>query len=134
MGNPKSVIPKIQLLRTIKRFLADKDRAISVQLFSELAGISKTHLLDVFENESEPMTEFVQRRVSKAYTEYKNGEVAIMQNRDNTRFVQYRKEAQPQYERSTGLHLVNGQIKIKLGVKAKYDYDDLTLDEQLKGR
>ena len=33
-----------------------------------------------------------------------------------------------------GLKLENGQFKVNLGVKPKYDYSDLTLDEQLKGR
>jgi hypothetical protein len=57
-----------------------------------------------------------------------------MQNRDNTRFVQYRKEAKPQFEKTTKLELVDGRIQIKLGIKPKYEYNDLTLDEQLKGR
>ena len=87
----------------------------------------------VFIDETEPMTEYVQRRVSKAYQEWIKGEVAIMQNRDTSLFVQYRKEAKPILHKSSKLTLINGEIKINMGIKPKYDYSDLTLDEQLKG-
>ena len=133
MDKAKYSMPKSQLKAVVKRFLKDKDRGISVQLFADLAGISKGHLMDVFYYESEPMTEMVQRRVSKAYVEWRDGEVAIMQNRDNTKFVQYRKEAKPVMERTTALQFVNGSIKIKMGVAHKYDYQVNDLDEQLKG-
>lgn len=124
--------PKAQLKKIMKRFLADPNRGISHTLFSELAGISRKHLLDVFDYETEPLTEYMQRRVSKAYTAWCNGEVAIMQNRDASRFVEYRKEAKPVLQKTTRLQLVNGEIKISVGVKPKYDYGKTTLDEQLK--
>jgi len=130
----KSVIPKMELKRIMKRFMQDKDRGISIPLFADLAGVSIAHIRDVFLDESEPLTEYMQRRVSKAYIEWKNGEIAVMQNRDNTRFVQYRKEAKPDMTKTTGLHLVNGEIKIKVGITNRSDYSVLTLDEQLKGR
>jgi hypothetical protein len=78
------------------------------------------------------MTEMVQYRVSKAYTEWKNGEVVIMQNRDRTKYVDYRKEAKPVLERGFNLQVQDGQIKIKLGIQKKYDYARQTLDEQLE--
>ena len=128
----KPTIPKTTLRRAIKRFLQDKNRGISIDLFAQLAGISTSHLKDVFLYESEPMTEYIQRRVSKAYTEWVNGEVAIMQNRDNTKFVQYRKEATPVLQKTTNLQVVNGKITLKIGIKPKYDYLTATLDEQLE--
>ena len=130
----RATLPRSELRRIIKRFLQDKDRGISIPLFADLAGISLSHLQDVFMNETEPLTEYVQRRVSKAYNEWKDGEVAIMQNRDTSKFVQYRKDPKPRMTRSTGLQVVNGEIKIKVGISNRYDYSDLTLDEQLKGR
>ncbi len=134
MATQLEIHPRSELRRIIKRFLKDKERGISIPLFADLAGISVAHLRDVFINESEPMTEYVQRRVSKAYQEWIRGEVAIMQNRDCSLFVQYRKEAKPVLHRSSKLTLVNGEIKINMGIKPKYDYSDLTLDEQLKGK
>ena len=133
MAIPLEIHPKTELRRIIKRFLQDKNRGISIPLFAELAGLSTSHIRDVFLNESEPMTEYVQRRVSKAYQEWIKGEVAIMQNRDTSLFVQYRKEAKPILHKSSKLTLINGEIKINMGIKPKYDYSDLTLVEQLKG-
>ncbi len=124
-------LSKAELKRIMRRFLVDQNRGISIPLFSDLCGVSVTQLRDVFLKESEPLTEYVQRRVSKAYHEWKDGEVAIMQNRDTSKFVQYRKESKPVFKRTTGLQVVNGEIKIKLGISNKYDYSGSTLDEQL---
>jgi len=55
-----------------------------------------------------------------------------MKNRDNTKFVQYRKDARPVVERKNQLEVVNGQIKLKIGLVNKYDYSQQTLDEQLE--
>ena len=127
----KPTIPKRDLKIIMQRFLSDKVRGISIPLFADLCGVSINQIRDVFLNNTEPLSEYVQRRVSKAYNEWKNGEVAIMQNRDTSKFVQYRKEAKPALEKVTKLQVVNGEIKIKLGINKKYDYSDSTLDEQL---
>jgi len=129
-----SILPKAQLLKEIKRFAKDKNRGISLHLFADLCGISFSLFRDVFIHELDPMTENTQIRVSRAYAAYKRGEVAVMQNRDNTRFVQFRKEAKPVYERSTGLQVVDGQIKIKVGIRNAADYSGSHLDEQLGGK
>jgi AraC-like DNA-binding protein len=125
-------LPKTVLRKAMYRFLKDKQRGISMELFAELAGVSKSHIKDVFLYETEPMTEYVQRRVSKAYTEWTNGEVAIMQNRDNSKFVQYRKESKPVMQKKTTLQVVDGKIALKIGIAPKYDYLTATLDEQLE--
>ena len=132
MGSPKECYTKKELFVIMKRFLKDKDRGISIALFAELCGLSNTILKDVFINEEEPLTEYVQRRVNKGYREWMAGEVAIMQNRDNTKFVQYRKEAKPVLQRTNKLTVENGAVKIKLGITNKYDYSGSTLDEQLE--
>jgi hypothetical protein len=132
MENKRVTIPKRELHRIISRFLRDKDRGISVELFSDLCGLSAAHIRDVFLHDTEPMTEYVQRRVSKAYTEWKDGQIAIMQNRDNTKFYEYRKEARPALKKESKLQLVNGQFTIKMGIANRYDYFDQTLDEQLE--
>ena len=66
MATQLEIHPRSELRRIIKRFLKDKERGISIPLFADLAGLSVVHIRDVFINESEPMTEYVQRRVSKA--------------------------------------------------------------------
>ena len=128
-----TIIPQRQLLIEIKRFVKDKARGISVENFADIAGMSAKHFRDVFIEELHPMTYNVQVRVSRAYRSYQRGEIVVMQNRDNTRFAQYRKEAKPHYVRSTGLQVVDGQIKIKIGIRNAADYSQENLDEQLGG-
>lgn len=128
------VIHKKELHRIISNFINDDNRGISINLFCELAGISPNTFLDVFQRNVHPMTEYVQRKVSKAYQAWVNGEVAIMANRDHTRFVQYRKEPKPRLVRGVGLQVVDGQIRMKIGVRNKADYSNRNLDEQLRGK
>lgn len=128
----RSALPKKQLHRIIKKFLKDQNRGISHELFAELCGISRQTLWDVFVMDTMPLTEYVQFRVSKGYTSWKNGEVRVMMNRDQTRFVDYRKEAKPRLKRTMGIKLVNGEFKMDIGVKNSADYSVLDLYEQLK--
>jgi hypothetical protein len=116
----------------ITRFIKDKNRGISLNLFAELCGISKKHFFNVFVYRKDPMTEWTQIRVSKGYNEWKAGNVAVMQNRDTTRFVEYRREPKPRMVRGTGLQMVNGEIKIKVGIRNVADYSQPDLDEQLR--
>ena len=126
-------IPQKELMQIMKRFLANRKRGISKQLFCELAGISRSQLFGVFVAENLPMTIYVQKRVSKAYLEFKNGEVGVYMNRDLTKFVQYRKQAVPPLKRGNRIELVNGKIQLKIGIVNRNDYSEQTLDEQLKG-
>jgi hypothetical protein len=129
----KEVISRIELLRIIKKFLEDKNRGISQELFAELAGMSKEHLLDVFIRGVYPLSERVQRRVSRAYEHFRDGEVAIMQNKDRTKFLEYRRQPKPRMTRSMGLEVQNGAIKLRIGVKNRVDYEERDIDEQLRG-
>ena len=128
----RSALPKKQLHRIIKKFLKDENRGISHELFAELCGVSRQTLWDVFVMDNMPLSEYVQFRVSKGYTSWKNGEVRVMMNRDQTRFVDYRKEAKPRLKRTMGIKLVNGEFKMDIGVKNSADYSVLDLYEQLK--
>lgn len=129
----KEVISRIELLRIIRKFLEDKNRGISQELFAELAGMSKEHLLDVFIRGVYPLSERVQRRVSRAYEHFRDGEVAIMQNKDRTKFLEYRRQPKPRMTRSMGLEVQNGAIKLRIGVKNRVDYEERDIDEQLRG-
>ena len=46
-----TVLTKVELLRIIKRFIADENRGISLKLFAEVAGISLRTLTDTFQKE-----------------------------------------------------------------------------------
>jgi hypothetical protein len=129
----RPVLSKTELKRIIRRFFEDKERGISIPLFAELAGVSQHHLRQVFLTETEPLTEYVQRRVSKAYQEWRAGNVRVMKNRDNTRFVEYRKTPEPPIFRSTGLKVTPDGIKLRVGLVNRHDYSELDLDEALRG-
>jgi len=58
------VLPKVELKRIIRKFIQDKDRGISLDLFCEICGISQARLRDVFLNEEEPLTEFLNSSVT----------------------------------------------------------------------
>mgnify|MGYP006299198475 CR=1 FL=1 len=126
------VLTKRELLTQVKRFLKDKNRGISSSLFADLCGIHLSTLKDVFFYQTVPLTENIQRKVSKGFIAWKNGEVAIMKNKDQTKFVEYRRQPKVRAARTTGLQMVNGEIKIKVGVINRGDYSAPTLDEQLE--
>jgi len=117
----------------MQRFVADKERGISIALFAELCGISYGHFYDVFIYGREPLTENVQRRVSKAYQQWKAGNVKVMKRIDNTRYVDYRKTSQPVYMPKMGLQVTSDGIKIKVGMSNRHDYSEISLDEALRG-
>lgn len=128
----KTILKK-DLMRIMKRFLLDKDRGISVALFADLCGIHPDSLRKTFIEEEYPLTEYMQIRVSKGYEAWKRGSVAIMQNRDTSKFVEYRKEDKPRLTRGYGIQFVNGQPTLNIGVRNRNDYSGLDIDEQLRG-
>jgi hypothetical protein len=130
MVQKNAPLPKSELKRQIKKFLEDLDRGISIKSFAELCGISAQHLKDVFKYETEPLTENVQIRVNKGYDAWKRGVVKVMKRRDNTRYVDYRKEAYSPYMPSNKLVLTREGIKLKVGMANRHDYSDKNLDER----
>ena len=127
------VIPKAELHQVLKRFFDDQDRGISISLFAELAGLTKKTLIDIFYR-NHTMTQRSQVRLSKAYHAWKNGEIRVMQNRDRTRFVEYREEPKPAVVRSTKIVVDNGKLRLEISTKNPRDYSGKTLDEQQRGR
>jgi hypothetical protein len=126
-------LSKSELLKQMKRFNADKDRGISIPLFCDLAGMSVEHFRDVFINDKHPLTETVQRRVNKAYIHWKMGIVKVMKRNDNTRYVDYRREAKPPIMPNMGLKLTSEGIKLRVGMVNRHDYSETDLNEALRG-
>jgi len=126
-------LSKSELLKQMKRFNADKDRGISIPLFCDLAGMSVAHFRDVFLEDKHPLTETVQRRVNKAYIHWKMGMVRVMKRNDNTRYVDYRREAKPPIMPNMGLKLTSEGIKLRVGMVNRHDYSETDLNEALRG-
>ena len=56
-----------------------------------------------------------------------------MKRRDNTRFVEYRREPQPNIQPYTGLKMTPEGIKLRVGMVNRHDYSQPDLDEALRG-
>jgi hypothetical protein len=126
-------LTKQELFRQMKRFVKDRERGISIDLFCRLAGISTVQFYEVFVHRTYPQTEMMQLRVSKAYQQWKEGNVKVMRRKDNTRFVEYRQESQPAMMPGMGLKVTPDGIKIKVGMVNRHDYSEIDLKEALRG-
>jgi hypothetical protein len=126
-------LTKQELFRQMKRFVKDRERGISIDLFCRLAGISTVQFYEVFVHRTYPQTEMMQLRVSKAYQQWKEGNVKVMRRKDNTRYVEYRREPQPAMMPGMGLKVTPDGIKIKVGLVNRHDYSEIDLQEALRG-
>jgi hypothetical protein len=126
-------LPRRELLARMDRFFSDKNRLISLEMFADLAGISVYTLQSVFKYKSVPMSDMVQIAVSKALQEWEQGLVVVMQRKNGSRYLDYRREAKPRLKPHTGLRVVNGQIRLDIGVRNQSDYSKPSLKEQLEG-
>jgi len=129
----KTVLTKRDLYNRMDRLLADPVRPISIKLLSDLAGLSDFTIKMVFQLKKMPMSETTQIRMSKALLRLQNGEIEIVQHRDLTREVRYVKNPRPRIKRSYGLTVVDGEIKLKIGLKNRADYSEPTFEELMKG-
>lgn len=129
----KTVLTKRDLYNRMDRLLADPHRPISIKLLSDLAGLSDFTIKMVFQSKKIPMSETTQIRMSKALLRLQNGEIEIIENRDRTREVRYVKNPRLRIKRSYGLTVVDGEIKLKIGLKNRTDYSEPTFEELMKG-
>ena len=117
-------LSKQQLMKEIKLFFKDKDRGISIELFGELAGLSKLHMEEVFVRETRPLTEYTQKRVNRAYAIWKTGRVKVMRKYSGHRYVDFRKEPEIPLVPHLKIEMVNGQAKVKAGAVNRHDYSN----------
>jgi len=117
-------LSKQQLMKEIKLFFKDKDRGISIELFGELAGLSKLHMEEVFVRETRPLTEYTQKRVNRAYAIWKTGRVKVMRKYSGHRYVDFRKEPEIPLVPHLKIEMINGIAKVKLGAVNRHDYSN----------
>jgi hypothetical protein len=129
-----SILPKKVLMERIDRFLADKKRGISAALFANVAGITEDLFKKNFILKSVPMSEATQIRVSRALKQWEDGEIAVMQGMYNTRFTEYRRVPKPRMYRHLGLQVVDGRVKMDVGIRNRADYSRQRFGEQLEGK
>ena len=119
-------LSKQQLMTEIKLFFKDKDRGISIELFGELAGLSKLHMEEVFVKENRPLTEYTQRRVNRAYAIWKTGRVRVMRKHSGHRYVDFKKEPEIPLYPQLKIEMVNGQPKVTLGPVNRHEYSNIS--------
>jgi hypothetical protein len=129
-NNPLS---KTELKKQMRRFYDDKDRGISIERFCELAGISLRMFHSVFVYEEEPLSEYIQMRVNKAYAHWKEGSVRVMRDKNQKRYVEYRRVPEPPIMRQMKLQVTPEGVKVKVGLVNRHDYSNPSFDEQLRG-
>lgn len=69
-------LTKAELYERVNRFHKDPNRLLTIPLFCELSGIGKTTYRDVFLTRKVPMSQDVQRKVSRAMRLLEKGEIA----------------------------------------------------------
>ena len=126
------VIPKRELVRLMKRFQQDKNRGIPLELFCELAGIQHQTFLNAFIWECAPISELTQRKVSKAYQEWRDGQIRVLADRKRKKSIEYRPVPKPLLRRGNTLMVENGRIVLKPGIVNHADYSRPSLTEQLE--
>jgi len=127
------VLNKSEIYRRMDRFQEDDNTPWSWPMLAELAGYASGHMRDVFVYKTHTMTETMQIRVSHALAKIERGDVTVMRNRDQTRFIQYNQKPQPRMARGNRIILENGAFKVKPGIINRNDYSHITLKEQLEG-
>ena len=115
-------LTKVQLLKEIQLFIRDKDRGISIDHFAEVAGITEWHIRQVFDLQTEPLTEYGQRRVNRAYMHWKEGKLKVMVMKNRKRFVDYRKEPQPAIIPTSKLIMTDSGFKVQNKPLNRHDY------------
>ena len=119
-------------MEVMEKFFADKKRGISIRLFTELCGLTEDHLRDVFQRKNYPLTEFVQRRVNRAYEQWINGDVAVMRFRRDV-YLEFRKKPKQTMVRRNLIEFDGNQFKLNIGVRPKADdYRRDDLDAQIR--
>ena len=127
------VLPKAELYRRMDRFQADSNSPISWKFLAELVGMNENYLRQVFIDRVYPISERVQVRVSKALKQIERGDVTILRDKSNRRFMKFNNTPQPRAARGYQIKMVDGKLSVKTGIVNKNDYSKRTLKEDLEG-
>jgi len=126
------VLPKAELYRRMDRFQADSNSPISWRFLAELVGLNENYLREIFINRNYPISERVQIRVSKALKQIERGDVTIMRDKTNKRFMKFNNTPQPRAARGFQIKMIDGKLGVKTGIINKNDYSQRTLKEDLE--
>ena len=78
------------------------------------------------------MSEMVQIRMERALQSLARGELRVMQNKNRTRYIEYRKEPKPEFRPGTRLQFKGNRISLVTGLRNLNDYSQPTLKDDLE--
>lgn len=118
-------LTKEQIIERISAMYLNTKRGFTIYHFVEFADLDYAHFRRVYKQEV-PMTESVQRKLSRALTALENGEAGPRRDIAGRKSLGYhRKEEQrPTMTRSMGLQNVGGEIKMRVGIVNKYSFNN----------
>jgi hypothetical protein len=125
--------PKKELLEWYRRFLADKDRGIGMDLLTDFTGVSRKTFEEVIKRGNRPMQDWLQSSLSKFAHEWEAGMIEVYQRPNRTKAIRYRREPVLDMRPSVGLQVVDGEIRLNVGMRNRAQYMTPTLKEQLDG-
>ena len=125
--------PKQEIKEWMARFWADKSRGIAVLPLCDFLNISTTNFWDTVLRSKAPMSNTMQATMSKFIHEWETGRIETVPNRYGGMKLQYRRVAKPELAPSMGLRVVDGQIRLNMGLRNRRVYAGPTLKEQLNG-
>ena len=128
------VMSKAEIYRRMERYLEEEDRIMSVKFLAELAGLSERLIFGIFVGGTHTMSEETQVRMSRALERLERGDVTVMRNRNQTKYLQYNSTPKPRVVRGYGLKLDAGKISLKIGLKNRADFSKRTFKEQMEGK
>lgn len=126
------VLSKAELFRRMDRFQADSYSPISWRFLGELTGYNPAYLKTIFVTRENTLTENVQIRVSKALKQIENGDVTIMRDKTNKRFMKFNNKPEPRLAKSYKIKLIDGKLGLKIGIINKSDYSQPSLQEEME--
>jgi|APGre2960657404_1045060.scaffolds.fasta_scaffold153811_3 hypothetical protein len=129
-----AVYSKRELRERLRRFIEDRNRGISILMFSELAGVGPEYLRNVVTKGEGDFSEVHQIRLSRTLQAWERGEIAVMQGRNQVKFAEYRAQPRLRLARHWGLRVTPEGFKVDVRVKNRADYGEPTLLEQMEGQ
>ena len=125
--------PKQEIREWFKRFWADRSRGVSAVVLCDFLNIGVTTFGESVLRNKMPMSNAMQATMSKFIHEWEIGRIEATKNRWNGSKLQYRREPKVELAPTVGLRVVDGQIRLKVGLQNRRDYSGTTLKEQLNG-
>lgn len=118
------ILTKQQIIDRISAMYLNKNRGFTMYHFVDFSDIDYAHFRRVYKQES-PMTESIQRKLSRALIALENGEAGPRRDIAGRKSVGYhrREEQRPAMARSMGLQSVGGEIKMRIGIVNKYSFN-----------